>query len=106
MSSFFILDLNQKSRIRLFVKKFSLRIVNNKSIDEYIVRIDSSGLDFYITICFFSKYQFEVDFIPANENWSRHKVKKYNHIDDLFFDLEDFASYDLISIEESERDMF
>ncbi|MFD2041515.1 hypothetical protein ACFSJW_19265 [Flavobacterium artemisiae] len=106
LEQFFYFEYKLKKSNQSCHKKFSLRIVNNKSADDYIARIDSSRSDFYMTICFFSSYQFEADFMPVDENWSNHKVKKYNHIDDLFLDFQHYTSYDSISIEESERDLF
>lgn len=106
LEQFFYFESKLKKANQSLSQKFSLRIVNNKSADDYIVRIDSYGSDFYITICFFASYQFKVDFMPVDENWSNHKVKKYNHIDDLFLDFQHYTSYDFISIEESERDLF
>ncbi|AWK04514.1 hypothetical protein HYN56_09830 [Flavobacterium crocinum] len=95
-----------KVRNQSLFQNFSFKIVNNKSTDDYIIRIDSSGSDFYIVICFFATYEFKVDFTPTDENWVKHKIKRYNHIDDLIANLECFTSYDLITIEESGRDMF
>ncbi|MBE8723360.1 hypothetical protein C4F50_00255 [Flavobacterium sp. KB82] len=106
LEQFFYFEYKSKKWNQPLYKKFSLRIANNKSAEDYIVRIDSSGSDFYMTICFFANYQFKVDFMPVDENWSNHKVKKYNHIDDLFLDFQHYTSYDSISIEESERDLF
>ncbi|KFF02214.1 hypothetical protein [Flavobacterium reichenbachii] len=106
LEQFFYFEYKAKKTIQLLWKKFSLKIVNNQSTDDYAVRIGISGLDFFVTICFFATYEFEVDFTPANENWSTYKIKRYFTIDDLFIDLESFTFYDLISIKESERDMF
>lgn len=106
LEQFFYFEYKSKKTIQPLWKKFSLRIVNNQSKDDYVVRIDISGLDFFVTICFFATYEFKVDFIPADKNWSTHKIKKYLHIDNLFIDLENYTFYDLIPIEEDERDMF
>ncbi|MFB9077060.1 hypothetical protein ACFFLS_03540 [Flavobacterium procerum] len=106
MEQFFYFEYKSKKANQLWCQKFSLKIVNNKSVDDYIARIDTSGLDFTITICFFNAYQFQVNFTPNNENWSSHKTKKYGHIDSLFLDLELFTSYESIAIEESEREFF
>lgn len=106
LEQFFYFEYKLKKAIQTLLKKFSLKIVNNQSTDDYVVRIDISGLDFFVTICFFAAYEFEVDFTPADKNWSTHKIKRYLHIDDLFADLENYTFYDLIPIEENERDMF
>jgi hypothetical protein len=106
LEQFFYFECKSKKTIQTLWKKFSLKIVNNQKVDDYVVRIDMSGLDFFVTICFFAAYEFEVDFIPADKNWSTHKTKKYLHIDDLFVDLENYTLYDLIPIEKHERDMF
>jgi len=68
LEQFFYFEYKLKKTDLTLYKKFSLRIVNNKSADDYVARVDSSESDFHLTICFFSKYQFEVDFTPANEN--------------------------------------
>lgn len=106
LEQFFYLEYKSKKTELSLCQKFSLKIVNNNSTDNYIIRIDCSGFDFYLTICFFANYQFEADFTPAAKNWSSHKIKRYNHIDDLFFDLEQFTTYESIAIKESEREIF
>ncbi|MEN2402538.1 hypothetical protein GKZ90_0022295 [Flavobacterium sp. MC2016-06] len=106
LEQYFYFEYKSKSTKLAICEEFSLKIVNNTSVDNYGARIDISGLDCFITICFFAAYNFEVSFTPLDENWSKNKRKIYNHIDDLFVELETFTSYDLIEIEETERDMW